>query len=115
MPPRILASVHSRRERAFSGPGRFGGVRLTRAIIVSIVVNKPLMEPGGEGMAHLNELMENGGEFVSVADAARYLGVGRRVVYQLIEFNRVRAVRRRQYLLVDRESLEAFRRTGQLT
>lgn len=66
-------------------------------------------------MAHLNELMENGGNFVSVADAARYLGVGRKVVYQLIEYNRVRTVRRRQFLLVDQESLEEFRRTGQMT
>jgi excisionase family DNA binding protein len=66
-------------------------------------------------MADLNEQMESGGHFVSVADAARYLGVGRKVVYQLIEYNRVRAVRRRQFLLVDQESLEEFQRTGQMT
>ena len=30
---------------------------------------------------------------MSVADAARYLGVGRKVVYQLIESDRVRTVR----------------------
>ena len=66
-------------------------------------------------MARLNEFMENGGNLVSVADAARYLGVGRKVVYQLIEYNRVRAVRRRRLLLVDRESLEEFQRTGQMT
>jgi excisionase family DNA binding protein len=52
---------------------------------------------------------------MSVADAARYLGVGRKVVYQLIEYERVRAVRRRQVLMVDRESLEEFRQTGQMT
>ncbi|MCK7483691.1 MAG: helix-turn-helix domain-containing protein [Candidatus Moduliflexus flocculans] len=52
---------------------------------------------------------------MSVADAARYLGVGRKVVYQLIEYDRVRTVRRRQVLMVDRQSLEEFQRTGQMT
>jgi excisionase family DNA binding protein len=66
-------------------------------------------------MASLNEFTEIGGDFVSVADAARYLGVGRKGVYQLIEYNRVRAVRRRQVLMVDKESLEEFQRTGQMT
>ena len=66
-------------------------------------------------MASLNEHSEIGGNFMSVADAARYLGVGRKVVYQLIEYDRVRAVRRRQVLMVDKESLEEFQRTGQIT
>jgi len=66
-------------------------------------------------MASLNEPTEIGRNFVSVADAARYLGVGRKVLYQLIEYNRVRAVRRRQVLMVDKESLEEFQRTGQMT
>jgi excisionase family DNA binding protein len=66
-------------------------------------------------MANLNEHTEIGRNFVSVADAARYLGVGRKVLYQLIEYNRVRAVRRRQVLMVDKESLEEFQRTGQMT
>jgi len=66
-------------------------------------------------MANLNEHTEIGRNFVCVADAARYLGVGRKVLYQLIEYNRVRAVRRRQVLMVDKESLEEFQRTGQMT
>jgi len=66
-------------------------------------------------MASLDEPKEIGRNFVSVADAARYLGVGRKVLYQLIEYNRVRAVRRRQILMVDKESLEEFQRTGQMT
>lgn len=66
-------------------------------------------------MANLNEHTEIGRNFVSVADAARYLGVGRKVLYQLIEYNRVRAVRRRQVLMVDKGSLEEFQRTGQMT
>jgi excisionase family DNA binding protein len=66
-------------------------------------------------MASLNPHPDISGDFVSVADAARYLGVGRKVVYQLIEYDRVRAVRRRQFLMVDKESLEEFQRTGQMT
>ena len=66
-------------------------------------------------MASLNPHPDISGDFVSVADAARYPGVGRKVVYQLIEYDRVRAVRRRQVLMVDRESLEEFQRTGQMT
>lgn len=65
-------------------------------------------------MASLNQDMEVVGNFLSVAEAARYLGVGRRVLYQLIEYNRIRAIRRRQVLLVDKESLEEFQRRGQM-
>jgi excisionase family DNA binding protein len=66
-------------------------------------------------MASLNEHAETGENFLSVADAARYLGVGRKVLYQLIEYDRVRAVRRRKVLMVVRQSLEEFQRTGQMT
>jgi excisionase family DNA binding protein len=50
-----------------------------------------------------------------VAQAARYLGVGRKVVYQLIEYDRIRSVRRSQVLWVAQESLDAFRSSGELT
>jgi excisionase family DNA binding protein len=53
--------------------------------------------------------------YVTIGEAARFLGVGRKVVYQLIEFNRIRAGRRRQVILVDKRSLEEFRRLGGLT
>jgi len=65
-------------------------------------------------MASLNHDMELGGNFLSVGEAARYLGVGRKVLYQLIEYNRIRAVRRRQVLLVDKASLDEFQRGGQI-
>lgn len=65
-------------------------------------------------MARLNHDLGVGGDFLSVSEAARYLGVGRKVLYQLIEYNRIRAVRRRQVLLVDKESLEEFQRGGQI-
>lgn len=65
-------------------------------------------------MASLNQDREIDGNYLSVPEAARYLGVGRKVLYQLIEYNRIRAVRRRRVLLVDRGSLEEFQRGGQM-
>jgi excisionase family DNA binding protein len=65
-------------------------------------------------MTGLNHDTEVGGSFLSVPEAARYLGVGRKVLYQLIEYKRIRAVRRRRVLLVDKASLEEFQRGGQI-
>jgi excisionase family DNA binding protein len=61
-------------------------------------------EPGDDGSA-----------YVTVGEAARYLGVGRRIVYQLIDFGRIRAGRKHKMIVVDRNSLEAFRHSGGLT
>jgi len=52
--------------------------------------------------------------YVTIGEAARYLGVGRRIVYQLIDFGRVQATRRCGVIRVDPHSLEAFRRSGEL-
>lgn len=49
---------------------------------------------------------------VSVADAAKYLGLGRRVIYQLIEYGELRAVRERGKIIIDPCSLREFRRSG---
>lgn len=53
--------------------------------------------------------------YVTIGDAARYLGVGRKIVYQLIDSGRIRSGRRRQMILVDRDSLNEFQRSGGLT
>jgi excisionase family DNA binding protein len=65
-------------------------------------------------MAYLDRTQEGLESFMTVAEAARYLGVGRKVVYQLVEFERIRAVRRGRVLWVDKGSLDEFRRSGQL-
>ena len=49
---------------------------------------------------------------MTVADAARYIGVGKKVMYQLIEFDEIRAVREHGKVLIDRSSLEAFHSSG---
>ena len=59
-------------------------------------------------------------EFVSlplmtVSDSAKYLGVGRKIVYQLIEFGEIRAVKNKGAVLIEKASLDAFRSSGKLT
>jgi excisionase family DNA binding protein len=63
-------------------------------------------------MIHPEDTKEAASNYVTIGEAARYLGVGRRIVYQLIEFERIRASRRRRVILVDRDSLDEFRRSG---
>lgn len=48
----------------------------------------------------------------SVGDAARFIGVGKKVIYQLIEFDEIRAVREHGKIMIDRSSLEAFHNSG---
>jgi len=60
-------------------------------------------------------------EFVSlplleVGEAARYLGVGRKVVYDLIERGEIQAVKAKGgKTLLEKASLDAFRDSGRLT
>jgi excisionase family DNA binding protein len=52
---------------------------------------------------------------MGVAEVARYLGVGRKVVYQLIENDVLECRRDRGAVRCDAASVEAFRESGQLT
>jgi excisionase family DNA binding protein len=52
---------------------------------------------------------------MTVGEAAKYLGVGRKIIYQMIEFDQIRAVRERGAVLVEKRSLDRFRASGQLT
>ena len=52
---------------------------------------------------------------LTVGEAAKFLGVGRKMIYQLIEFDQIRAVRENHAVLVEKRSLEEFRRNGTLT
>ena len=49
---------------------------------------------------------------MTVSEAAKYLGVGKKVVYQLIEFGQVRAVKERGAVLIEKRSLEDLRDSG---
>lgn len=52
---------------------------------------------------------------LTVGEAARYLGVGRKVVYQLIERGDLRVVKSRGTTLIEKASLVAFRASNALT
>jgi len=52
---------------------------------------------------------------MTVGEAAKYLGVGRKVVYQLIEFDQIRSVRENRAILIEKRSLDSFRQSGTLT
>ena len=53
--------------------------------------------------------------FLTVSETAKYMGVGRKIVYQLIEFGEIRAVRKAGATLIDKDSVDAFRNSGKLT
>ena len=51
---------------------------------------------------------------LTVSQAAKYLGVGRRIVYQLIEFDQLTVVRNRGAVRIEKQSLDRFRKSGYL-
>jgi excisionase family DNA binding protein len=53
---------------------------------------------------------------LTVGEAARYLGVGRKVIYQLMERGELTVLRRSgSEKLIEKKSLDEFRRRGGLT
>ena len=52
---------------------------------------------------------------LTVPEAAKYLGVGRRKVYELIEWGELKSVRLGRSVQIERESLDRFRESGKLT
>jgi excisionase family DNA binding protein len=49
---------------------------------------------------------------LTVSQAARFIGVGKKVIYQLVEFDEIRAVREHGKVMIDKSSLEAFHNSG---
>ena len=65
-------------------------------------------------------MVSSNADFVSlplmtVSETAKYLGVGRKIVYQLLEFGEIRAVKRKGAVLIEKASLDTFRSSGKLT
>ena len=52
---------------------------------------------------------------LTIGEAAKYLGVGRRILYDLIERGEIRVVRSKKTRLVEKKSLDEFRARGILT
>ena len=52
---------------------------------------------------------------LTVSEAAKYLGVGRKKVYELIEWGELKAVKLGRSIHVSLDSLDRFRESGRLT
>ena len=64
-------------------------------------------------------MAEQGEDYVylplmTVAEAAKYLGVGKRIIYQLIEYDIIRVIKRHSTVLVEKKSLDAYRESGKM-
>ena len=53
--------------------------------------------------------------WLTVSQTAKYMGVGRQIVYQLIDFGELNAVRRNRAVMVEKESVDAFRSSKKMT
>ena len=47
---------------------------------------------------------------MTVSEAAQYLGVGRKIIYQLIEYNQLKAIRHRGAVRIEKRSVEDLSR-----
>jgi excisionase family DNA binding protein len=52
---------------------------------------------------------------LTVGQAARFLGISRSTLYQLIEFGEIKAVKSGRVTLIEKESLDDFRASGKQT
>ncbi len=53
-------------------------------------------------------------DLVSVPEAAKFLGVGRKVVYQLLEYGELRAIRQQSKIFIDPCCLYEFQKKGKM-
>jgi len=63
-------------------------------------------------MSEKNKEPYDGMIAMSISDTAKYLGISRKTVYQLIEFGEIRVVKQGKATRVDKKSLDAFRNSG---
>lgn len=52
---------------------------------------------------------------LTVAEAAKYLGVGRKKIYELIEWGELKAAKLGRSVQVEKNSLDEFKASGKLT
>ena len=52
---------------------------------------------------------------MTVGETARYMGVGRKIVYQLIEYGQIRALKNKGSVVIEKTSVDTFRASGKLT
>jgi excisionase family DNA binding protein len=71
----------------------------------------------GTATTRIHKMMNDNSKYIevpvlTVSEAARFIGVGKKVIYQLVEFDEIRAVREHGRVMIDRSSLEAFHNSG---
>lgn len=49
---------------------------------------------------------------MTVGEAAKYMGVGRKIIYQLIEYGQLKVVRNRGAVRIEKRSLDEIRKQG---
>ncbi len=49
---------------------------------------------------------------ITVGEAAKYLAVGRKIIYQLIEYEQLKAVKDRGTVRIEKRSVDEIRRRG---
>lgn len=54
-------------------------------------------------------------QLLTVPESAKYLGVGRKKVYELIEWGEIKALKLGRSVQIEKESLDRFRESGKLT
>ena len=52
---------------------------------------------------------------MSISESAKYLGVSRKTIYRLIEFDEIRAAKQGKAIRVEKKSLDTFKESGKLT
>jgi len=52
---------------------------------------------------------------LTAPEAAKYLGVGRKKIYELIKWGEIKAVKLGRSVQIEKESLDRFRESGKLT
>jgi excisionase family DNA binding protein len=52
---------------------------------------------------------------MTASETAQYMGVGKKIVYQLIEFGELNAVKNKGQVLIEKSSVDHFRSSGKLT
>lgn len=52
---------------------------------------------------------------LTVSETAQFMGVGKSIVYQLIEFGELVATKEHGKILIEKRSVDLFRKSGKLT
>lgn len=73
------------------------------------------LNPGFNDMNQDIDRQYNHTPVLTVSQAAKFMGVGKQIIYQLIEFGEIKAIRERRAILLEKRSLEQYRNSGKLT